>query len=164
MLPEHEAGSVIAQETAVCAGQVLSVPLQKEAGTALEVPMHMAPLHIVSLPLFLQTPPDAHDPVLPQLPAAAAGHSGSTVPDVTEVHVPGDPIRLQAWQAPEQAVLQHTPSTQLAAVDTQSAALLHIPPCGCLVPHTCVTVLHVTPAQSLSVSQLVRHCVAFRHL
>jgi hypothetical protein len=63
-----------------------------------------------------------------------------------------------------QAVLQHTPSTQLAAPLTQSALLLHMAPWACLVPHTCVTVLQVTPAQSLSVSQVVRHWVAFRHL
>lgn len=142
----------------------LSVPLQKAARITLDEPIHIAPLHIVELPLLAHTPPGAQLPVFPQVPAGAAGQVPSTVPEVTDVQVPAEPIRLHDWQVPEQALLQQTPSTQFAAVETQSAALLHIAPCGCLVPQTCVTVLQVTPAQSLSVSQEVRHCVAFRHL
>lgn len=159
-LPEQEAAP---QETGAGVGQV-SVPLHVEAGT-MEAPMHVAALHWVVLPFLAQAPPDAHAPVLPHIPAAAAGHNGSTVPAVTEVQLPIDPARLQAWQAPEQALLQHTPSTQFAAVDTQSVEVLHIAPCACWVPHTCMTVLQTTPvAQSALVLQLVRHWVASRHL
>jgi len=130
-LPAHEA---VPHDMVAAIGQ-LSVPLQKEARTTLEEPMHIAPLHMVVLPFLAQTPPEAQAPVLPQLPAGAAVHIASMVPAVTDVQVPAEPNRVQDWQAPEQALLQQTPSTQLAAVDTQSAALLHIAPWACFVPH-----------------------------
>lgn len=159
-LPEHEAAP---HETGVGVGQV-SVPLQVAAGT-MDEPMHVATLQVVVLPFLAQAPPAAHAPVLPHVFAAAAGHSGSTVPVVTDVQVPVEPDRLQAWQAPVQALLQQTPSTQFAAVLTQSDEVLHMAPMACFVPHTCVTVLQGVPvAQSLSVSHVVRHWVAFKHL
>jgi len=58
----------------------------------------------------------AHDPVPLHTPAPAHSSSGS-VPFATLPHVPSVPLpflaAVQAWQAPAQAVLQHTPSTQL---------------------------------------------------
>jgi hypothetical protein len=160
-LPVQEAAP---QEAGVGVGQV-SVPLQVAAGITDVKSVEQAALrHVCVLPHFAHTPPAAHAPVLPQFMPLAAGHVPSTFPAASAVHVPIEPARLQAWQVPEQALLQHTPSTQLAAVETQSAALLHMAPCACFVPHTWVTVLQVTPAQSPSLSQVVRHWVAFRHL
>jgi len=161
-LPEHIAA---AHGTDVGVGQV-SAPLQKAAGIEdMTSALHMAAAHILVFPHLAHAPPEAHRPVLPQFVPVAAGHRASEVPEVTLVHVPVEPLRLQAWQAPAQAELQHTPSTQFAAVLMQSADVLHMAPCACFVPQTCVTVLQGFPlAQSLAVLQLVRHWVASRHL
>ena len=159
MLPEHEAAP---QDMGVGVGQTSDDALHVAAGTK-DAPMHIAPAQTVPV-FFAHKPPDAHKPVLPQFMPVAAGQRESVLPAVLAVHMPSDPERLQAMQAPVHAVLQHTPSTQLAAPLTQSALVLHMAPWACFVPQTCVTVLQVTPAQSVSVSQVVRHCVAFRHL
>jgi hypothetical protein len=52
----------------------------------------------------------------------------------------------------------------LGAVAPQSDAIRHDAPGACLFPHICVNVLQGTPTQSVSTVQLVRHCVALRHL
>jgi len=158
-LPEHMAAP---HDIADGVGQV-SVPLQVAAGISDE-PMHIAALQVVVLPFLAQVPPAAQAPVLPQVFAAAAGHSGSTVPVVTDVQVPIEPDRLQAWQAPAQVLLQQTPSTQLGAVGPQSELLSHCSPLPRTSPHLFVAVLQGTPAQSASFVQLVRHCVPLRHL
>jgi hypothetical protein len=54
-------------------------------------------------------------------------HDGLPVlPAVRTAQVPTEPVRLQASQAPPQAVLQHTPSTQLPEVHSLLAA--HVAP------------------------------------
>lgn len=55
--------------------------------------------------------PVVHDPVFPQTFVVAA--QAASAPDVTAEQVPTLPVKLQAWQAPLQAELQHTPSAQL---------------------------------------------------
>ena len=54
---------------------------------------------------------------MPMLQVKRPGHSLSgSVPAATKPHVPSLPApffaAVHAWQTPEQAVLQHTPSTQ----------------------------------------------------
>ena len=124
-----------------------------------------APRQVVSVERLAHVPPLAQDPVFPHAPVAAGGQLDvSVVPAASAVHVPGDVLTLQAWQAVSHAVSQHTPSTQLAAVLTQSVATLHMAPFACCVPHLWVTVLQRTLTQSLSALQVVPHWVALRHL
>jgi hypothetical protein len=61
----------------------------------------------------------------------------------TPVQVPALPAALQTWQAPVQAELQQTPSTQLPEV--QSVVAEQIYPLPSLSPHLCVWVLHAMP-------------------
>jgi hypothetical protein len=62
---------------------------------------------------------------VPQVDAASVGHSEpGSVPSVTLAHVPVVcPVNaaVHAWQVPLQAVLQHTPSTQLPVVQSEPA-------------------------------------------
>ena len=55
---------------------------------------------------------------------------GSALPVPTNVHVPRDPFRLQAWHSGQVAalMLQQTPSTQRPAAHWLSA--LHASPCA----------------------------------
>jgi hypothetical protein len=74
--------------------------------------VQLAPRQIVDAPGYAhavaldpsQTPPQ----VLPS--EAHAGRAPRGAP-VTFVQVPADPVTLQAWHCPLQAVAQHTPST-----------------------------------------------------
>jgi hypothetical protein len=139
-LPLHEAAP---HETGAGAGGQVPVPLHVVAATD-EFPMHEAARQ--TFPDFwAQAPLAAHLPVVapgaltsfPQPIAVVSGtHSGSTVPGVTEVQVPAEPGRLQAWQAPAQLLLQQTPSTlQTGADGSQSDETLHMAPAACFVPH-----------------------------
>jgi hypothetical protein len=96
-------------------------------------------------------------PVLPQ--ALLVGAQAASDPDVTGEHVPTVLVRLQAWQAPVQAVLQQTPSTQVRV-------LPQAPPVAgqaCPATHPVqawVEVLQPRPlAQSVSTVHIVRQAV-----
>jgi len=115
----------------------------------------VSPMHVWAGPQVLlvlacaHMPPAPHWPVFPQTFPGDVAQSGSA-PDDTGAHVPTEPIRLQAWQAPLQVVLQHTPSAQLRP-------LPQAPPvagqaCPAIHPvHWCVVVLQPAPfAQSAS--------------
>jgi len=63
---------------------------------------------------------------------------------------------VQLEQPPAQALLQQTPSAQIA--EAQSVAATHIAPRGSLSPHLLVERLHFTPvAHWASVVQVPRH-------
>jgi hypothetical protein len=78
--------------------------------------VHVVPLH------FSQAPAAVHLPSVPQEPPAVAEQSpcGSVTPAPTARQTPSSlpelPGRLQAWQVPQLAVPQQTPSTQLPLV------------------------------------------------
>ena len=74
---------------------------------------------------FLQAPAESHVIVPVQVLSVA---------DLTAEHVPGVAVRLQATQAPAQASLQQTPSTQLALVHSSAAA--HVMPFDFFATHT----------------------------
>jgi hypothetical protein len=133
-----------------------------------------APLQVEALVWVLplhdwarQTVPEAqswhaplwHVPSVPQVAAAVAMHTprGSAVPFVAVLQVPfTPPVRSaeQAWQAPVQATLQQTPSTQKPLVHWLLP--VHVAPFAPLATH-------VTPKQKCaaahcaSVVQLVLH-------
>lgn len=81
------------------------------------------------------------------------------MPSGTAEHVPF-PLMLQAWQAPQFAELQQTPSVQVRP-EAQSDVVSHMPPCGTL-PHFPFTQLFPF-VQSLSVWQVVKHPVVPLH-
>ncbi len=62
---------------------------------------------------------------------------------------------LQAWQAPVQATLQHTLSSQFP--DVQSVSVVQLAPGPNLSPHRPLNRLHVTPTQSAFGAQDVAH-------
>jgi hypothetical protein len=79
----------------------------------------------------------------------------STVFAAMGVHVPFADASAQLRQAPPQASLQHTPSTQ--KLDAQSAAVVHVLPFVCLpVPQTWFTQA-IVGAQSTFVLHVVLH-------
>ena len=69
----------------------------------------------------MQAPATSQVPVFPQVPPAAQRAWGSEIPLPTFAQVPR-PFRLQAWQVPQEAVVQQTPSTQLPLPHSWAAA------------------------------------------
>jgi hypothetical protein len=110
-------------------------PLQVGLGVKVE-PVHAPGPQTVPLAYLRQAPAPLHTPSSPQLVAPASVHwfSGSC-PAGTFVHTPAEPARLQAWQAPVQALSQQTPCWQKpvahSALPAQAAPpvfFLHTPP------------------------------------
>jgi hypothetical protein len=118
--------------------------------TATHVPP--PPVHAWHVPhtLAVQQRPSTHDPDAHSAPAAqvcpgvflqapVASHvivpvQVLSVADLTGEHVPGVAVRLQATQAPAQASLQQTPSTQLPLPHSSTAA--HVMPLPFFATHT----------------------------
>jgi hypothetical protein len=89
----------------------LPVPVQKAAAVATPL-VHDGATHITEVDAWVQAPLPLQVPVLPQVPLAEQRACGSVTPAPTLAQVPS-PFRLQAWQVPQAAVEQQTPSTQL---------------------------------------------------
>ena len=68
--------------------------------------------HTVSSEKSEHEPRPSQRPVLPQVVGSLAAHPGSDRPSEMNVHWPIDPVWLHDTQAPLQALLQHTLSTQ----------------------------------------------------
>jgi len=89
----------------------LPVPVQKAAAVATPL-VHDGATHITEVDAWVQAPLPLQVPVLPHVPLAEQRACGSVTPAPTLAQVPS-PFRLQAWQVPQEAVEQQTPSTQL---------------------------------------------------
>lgn len=109
------------------------VPFEQEAGSPQVLP-EGACSHLWSEP---------HNVLLPHSPFAAhmPWGSGASVP--TLVQFPRWPVRLQAWQSPQEGVLQQTPSKQVppiahGALSLQGAPMVpsavHTPAVQCAPP------------------------------
>jgi hypothetical protein len=135
------------------------VPLQRPASVAVE-PVHVAIWHAVPLACRRHFPAPSQEPSVPQLAAPMSAHwlSGSD-PRAMNVHVPTDPVRLQAWQRLEQPVAQQTPCSQ--KFDAQSAAAVHGAPADSLAQ---IVPLQTLPGeQSALVAHFVRQVPAVPH-
>ena len=109
----------------------LPLPLQVAAGWKVEVVvLQVAAAHTVLVGATSQAPP-WQMPVFPQVPEAV--QRGSAVPLMTAAQVPL-PLMSQAWQVPQLAVVQQTPSTQLPEV--QSCAAVQATPGAFFIWHT----------------------------
>jgi hypothetical protein len=126
-----------AQATALEVSQVPApLPLHVAAGSNIPVVgSQVAVPQTVLVEATWQAPP-WHTPVVPQIvPESAHRPCGSAAPLATAAQVP-TLLTLHAWHAPQLAVVQHTPSTQLlelqscAAVQAAPAAFFtwHAPP------------------------------------
>jgi hypothetical protein len=80
------------------------------------------------------------------------------VPASTGAQVPAWPATLQAWQVPQLALPQQTPSTQLSPVRHSPAAAQASPRCR-LSAHLLVAGSQMPCAQSVSVAQVVLQVV-----
>jgi len=100
-------------------GQIVLGPEQKAAGVYID-PLQLAGAHMAVE--FWQAPAPSQTLVLPQ-PLVAAPHRVSTVPPVSAAQVPW-PLTLQARQAPQLALPQQTPSTQLPVLHSFPAEQL----------------------------------------
>lgn len=115
-------------------------------------PLHDASPHDTPVPASSQAPA-LQLPVWPQGGLAAQRSCGSS-PERTAEQVPL-PFRLQAWQVPQLAVVQQTPSTQLAAVHSWPVA--QTAPFAFLAVQVPPAAGQKKPlAQSASVAQVVR--------
>ena len=93
-------------------------PLHMDAAVAV-APVHAAATQTVLAPQLRHAPPPSQTPSLPHVDCAVAEHMPrGLVPLPAGVHVPMLPTCAQVLQAPVQAVLQHTPSTQLPLAHT----------------------------------------------
>jgi hypothetical protein len=118
-----------AHETALAVVQV-PPPLQLGAGWKLPVlALQLAVPHEVPADACWQAPP-WHRPVFPQV--ADVVQRASAVPLSTLAQVPL-PLMSQAWQVPQLAVVQQTPSTQLP--DEHSCATVQTAPAAFLARH-----------------------------
>jgi hypothetical protein len=121
------------------------VPVQWDI--AVKVPStHDTIPHALDSGATVHAPRPSHLPSFPHGGAGVQRSCGSTVPAATGVHVPALPAPLHAWQVPQLAVPQHTPSTQWPP--SHSAPPAHACPSR-LSPHE--PALHTRPgAQSAS--------------
>ena len=104
--PPHRYG---AQLTGV-AGAHVPAPVQRDIGV--NAPStHAAVPHAVDAGATEHAPRPLQRPSFPHGGAGAQRSCGSVVPAATGVHVPAPPATLQAWQVPQLAVPQQTPST-----------------------------------------------------
>ena len=89
---------------------------------------HFSPAHCVPTAYLLQPPAPSQRPFVPHEAAPWSTQTArlSSVPCVSEVHVPFDDVSAQLRHAPPQATLQQTPSVQKP--DAQSPAFVHVPP------------------------------------
>jgi hypothetical protein len=89
---------------------------------------HVSEPHAVPVANFAQPPAPSHRPFVPQLAAPWSLQTLrlSRVFAARGVHVPGAEVSAQLRQAPPQASLQQTPSTQNP--EAQSVACVHSPP------------------------------------
>jgi hypothetical protein len=119
------------------------VPLPSQArGRVATLPEHEPARHDVPAGCRRQPPAPSHVPSVPQVEAAVTAHTplGSTVPLATGAQVPRLPVRLHARQDVQDAVPQHTPSTQLPL--THSGPAPQEAPRGFRVPHWPEAVSH----------------------
>ncbi len=108
-------------------------------------------------------PPPSQVPVFPQglLVDGAQAPCGSAVPACTLVQAPAFPATLHAWQVPQVAEVQQTPSTQLPV--PHSAAEAHAWPVRFL-PHELVEVSQLLgDRQSLLLVQVLLQLVVPLH-
>jgi len=89
----------------------LPAPLQNATGVNVE-PLQEADPQVTLVEAWVQAPAPLQVPVLPQVPLAAQRPCGSLTALATLAQVPALPATLQAWQVPQLAVPQQTPSTQ----------------------------------------------------
>jgi hypothetical protein len=119
---------------------------------------HFSAPHTVPVGYLWQPPAPSQRLFVPQLAAPWSVHTLrlSTVPADSGVQVPFADVSAQLRQAPVQAVLQQTPSTQLP--EAQSVGLVHAAPfvCG---PQLLLTQA-MPGAQSAFVVQVVLHAPA----
>ncbi len=113
----------------------MPLPSQLPSGTLLD-PVHMASAapQLVPTAALAQLPVPSQVPLLPQgaLLLPTQPPCGSAAPAETFAQVPALPVTLQAWQVPQLALVQQTPSTQLLL--SHSPALAQAWP-GRLRPH-----------------------------
>jgi hypothetical protein len=102
------------------------VPVHMPAGWKVDGGVHVKLVHIVPAATWAQAP-STQKPVLPQTPLGVQRPCGSNSAWVvpTDEQVPC-PLRLHAWQTPQEGALQQTPSTQLLLV--HSWAVPHAAP------------------------------------
>lgn len=98
---------------------------------------------------YTSQPPARHFPLVPHIACGVVAHLcwGSTTFCETEVQVPVDPARLQAWQAFVHGPLQHTPCEQYCLpswANWHSLEALQAAPAG-FSPHDPLTQLLVPP-------------------
>jgi hypothetical protein len=133
----------------------LAPPTVPEIAGAHEALPHVVPTLASWQPLL-----PLHLPVLPQTLLALTAQvvvSLGVPPEAIELHVPTFPVSVQLWQAPEHALLQHTPSGEQKPL-VQSEFALHDFPLACLSPHVLLVVRQVSPLlQSAFEVQVVRH-------
>jgi hypothetical protein len=117
-------------------------------------PEHVDVPHTVVDEYVVQVPKPSHTPVVPQVDVAALVHNACPWPAAIGEHMPTWAVKLQARQAPPQAVLQQTPSAQWT--DAHSMSPMQLAPFG-LRPHILLT--HFRPAtQSASLAHEGKHC------
>jgi hypothetical protein len=121
--------------------------------------LHDAVPHDVVAEAFLQAPAPSQVPTNPHGGLAAQRACGSAASSGTSLHVPARPMMLHAWQVPQTAVAQHTPSTH-ELPDRQSSSSAHVSPSRCLSPHLFFCRSQIAgDAQSPSATQVVLQVV-----
>jgi hypothetical protein len=94
----------------VAAGQPVAVPLHSRCVSV--EPLQLAATHAVPAEIGWQAPePLQLSPV--QVALLRVQSFFGSVPEATGLQLPSEPVMLQAWQAGQDAVPQHTPSTQV---------------------------------------------------
>jgi hypothetical protein len=145
---------VLAGITASDSDMVTPPTLPETAGAQTAAPQTSPALASWQLPL------PSHRVVLPQtFPGVAAQVVvlRGVPPAFTGLQVPSFPVKVQLWQAPAQALLQHTPSLLQTPV-LQSLVALQALPGGRAFPQRLVVLRHVRPPVQLeSVVHVVRH-------
>jgi len=97
--------------TVDCDGQASPLPSQNAAASEDDEVAHDGPLHWFVV-WYTSQAPFRQVPFVPQVLTSFVEHRPSPVPLATAEQVPAEPLRLQAWQAPEQSELQQTPCAQ----------------------------------------------------
>lgn len=97
--------------TVDCDGHASPRPSQNDAASDDDEVEQDGPLHWLFV-WYTSHAPLRHVPFVPQVLTSFVAHLLSPVPLATAEHVPAEPLRLHARQAPEQSELQQTPWAQ----------------------------------------------------
>ena len=96
-------------------GAQAPLPLQCEIGVKVD-PEHEAVPHDTVVAACWHAPAPLHAPVLPHGGFGAHSACGSGAPSATAAQLPALVPTLQAWQSPQDGLLQQTPSTHALPV------------------------------------------------